>query len=85
MGGQRRTPLDEPNVARVHVVFVHWPVGVIRNCFGIVNRCSPEIGDKTVEVVDGLNVGFGGAAEQNSQRPGEGLDIIGHVPEPLPN
>src|SRR3990167_1569417 len=52
--GQGIATFPQPYVPGVQIVFIRWPVRIMRDLSRIVFHGAPEVGDKPIPVVDGL-------------------------------
>jgi hypothetical protein len=78
-------PAHEPAVAGVQVRLVHRPVRPGRKLLRVRLQRPPEVGDVAVQVVHRLDARLRGPGQEHRHGAGEGLDVVGHVPEPLPH
>jgi hypothetical protein len=76
---------QQPQVPRVQVALIHRPIALTSHFVWLLCGSSPEIGNKPVQVVDGLNAGSVRSCEQGCQAARERLDVVAAVAEALPD
>ena len=69
----------------MEVRFIDRPVAPRLDGFRGRLHSAPKVGDVAIEVVNRLDSGLRGSAQQHSERPGKRLDVVGHVSEAVPN
>ena len=70
---------------RMQVGFIDRPVAPLRNRFGVGLHCPPKVRDHAIEVVYRLDSVWMRSGKQHSPRSKEGLDVVCHVTEAIPD
>ena len=69
----------------MEVYLVDGPVRMLRQRFGVMLECPPEIAQVTVHVGDRLDLGFVGPSQKDGPTTEEWFNIVGDVSKPVPD